>query len=445
MKGRILAGITSNLLFQIMNAIIQLIGIPLCLNYWGENYYGEWLLLFTIPGYFSVADFGLGSSSSAEMSMMEESGKTDEIRKMLRSTFWFVVLWGLLPFGLLILSNYYLPWSSWLNLKVISAAEFKTTFPILVLYIYLSLFLTMPINFYRVIKKYHTERYISAAYKFLEFLVLLVLIIRGFGVVGVALGYLVLRMIYFIYLVLDLTYRTPLFRLFPFEIDFKDMRKIFRPGVASLFIYLGTNIMNQGLNTYIGITMGSGKLVMFNTIRTFVNLIKQVINILNLSIYAEYSYAYGSGSKEKLLKIFRTGMALNILIGGVGCLGLLFIGPPLISWWTNGAVVVDHVFYYLFLFYTFLGTMTAVNFAMLSATNRFKDLGIVFLVLVIFFLAVISFWMPGTGLTNTAVLLICFELVILFLSLRMVLEILEMGWRDIASKFIPNRDDILFK
>lgn len=201
---------------------------------------------------------------------------------MLRSTFWFVVLWGLLPFGLLILSNYYLPWSSWLNLKVISAAEFKTTFPILVLYIYLSLFLTMPINFYRVIKKYHTERYISAAYKFLEFLVLLVLIIRGFGVVGVALGYLVLRMIYFIYLVLDLTYRTPLFRLFPFEIDFKDMRKIFRPGVASLFIYLGTNIMNQGLNTYIGITMGSGKLVMFNTIRTFVNLIKQVINILNL-------------------------------------------------------------------------------------------------------------------------------------------------------------------
>lgn len=41
----------------------------------GENYYGEWLLLFTIPGYFSVADFGLGSSSSAEMSMMEESGK----------------------------------------------------------------------------------------------------------------------------------------------------------------------------------------------------------------------------------------------------------------------------------------------------------------------------------------------------------------------------------
>jgi hypothetical protein len=89
--------------------------------------------------------------------------------------------------------------------------------------------------------------------------------------------------------------------------------------------------------------------------------------------------------------------------------------------------------------------MTAVNFSMLSATNRFKDLGSVFLLLVIFFIVVISFWMPGTGLTNTAVLLICFELVILFLSLRMVLEILEMGWRDIASKFVPNRDDILFK
>jgi hypothetical protein len=132
----------------------------------------------------------------AEMSMMEESGKTDEIRKMLRSTFWFVVLWGILPFGLLIVSNYYLPWSSWLNLQVISIAEFKITFPILVLYIYLSLFLTMPINFYRVIKKYHTERYISAAYKFLEFLVLLILIIRGCGVFGVALGYLVLRMIF---------------------------------------------------------------------------------------------------------------------------------------------------------------------------------------------------------------------------------------------------------
>jgi O-antigen/teichoic acid export membrane protein len=442
---RVIAGVAGNMVFQVVNAVIQVIGIPLCLSYWGENYYGEWLLLFTIPGYFSVADFGLGTSSAAEMSMMEESGKTEEIQQMLRSTFWFVILWGLIPFGFLLLSNYFLPWSSWLNLKVISNSEFMATFPLLVLYIYLSLFLTVPINFYRVIKKYHVERYISAIHKCLEFGVLLILIIRGSGVFGVALGYLILRTCYFLYLITDLSIRTSLFKLLPVRIDFRGLRRIFKPGISSLFIYLGANILNQGLNTVIGINLGSAKLVMFNTIKTMVNMVKQVINIFNLSIYAEYSYAFGSGNKNLIFKIFRSGMLLNIVVGGLGCLGMLIFGNMMIDWWTKGMVNVDFTFFVLFLIYTFLGTISAVNFAVLSATNQFKNLGIIYLVLVAVLVGIDSIWIHQAGLVYISVLLILFEFILLSVSLKMVIEILGIGWKDMMKGLIGRRSEVFLK
>ena len=201
---RIIAGFSGNLFFQAISAIIQIFGVPLCLTYWGASYYGEWLLLFTIPGYLSISDFGLGTSSSSEMAIMEQNNRRNEIPKLLRSVFWFIVIWSLIPFGILLASNYAWSWYGWLKLSFIKETEFKATFPLLILYIYLSLFLTVPLNYYRVIKKYYIERYISAAYKVFEFLMLMILVMNEYGVFAVALGYLLLRIIYFIYLVIDL-------------------------------------------------------------------------------------------------------------------------------------------------------------------------------------------------------------------------------------------------
>ncbi len=422
---------SSNLIFQGISASIQIFGVPLCLGFWGESYYGEWLLLFTIPGYLSISDFGLGTSSAAEMSMMDQDHRRNEIPVLLKSVFWLIVIWGIIPFGLLLLSNYVWPWYEWLKLKSIRLDEFRATFPLLILYIYLSLFLTVPLNYYRVIKKYHVERYISAVYKLLEFFILFVLVISGYGIFAVTLGYFLLRFGYFGYIVFDLHRRSDQFRLWPITIQYKEVRKVVKPGISGLFYMLGGNLLNQGLSTVIGLNMGPQKLVMYNTIRMLVNVSKQMIGIINLSIYAEFSYAFGAKKDILLQKLFRTSMLVNVLISTVICTGLLVFGEVVIGWWTNNVVQVDKMFFMLYLVYAFLGSISTLIITLLSATNQYKHTGAVYLALITCVVGANAIFADTLSITFTAISLILFEIIMVAVSLNVISSILNSSWMNL--------------
>ena len=428
---RVMAGITSNLFFQGISAVIQLFGVPLCLAYWGESYYGEWLLLFTIPGYLSISDFGLGVSSATEMSMMEQDNRRDEIQHLLRSVFWFIVLWGALPFGLLMASNYIWPWYSWLKLEFIKEPEFRATFPVLILYIYVSLFLTVPLNYYRVIKKYYIERYISTVYKVIEFLILLVLVMKGFGVFSVALGYLLVRIAYLFYIIFDLYYRSDLFRLFPVAVRFSEVKKVLKPGISGLFYLLGSNMLNQGLSTIVGLNFGPQKLVMFSTVRMLINLSKQMIGIINLSVYAEFSYAFGAGKRILLQNLLRTSIVINVVFSAMICIFLWFMGGLIIGWWTKGIVQVDTTFFTLYLVYAFLGSLSAPGSTVLSATNSFRHTGLVYLIVITCVIGINALWINQFGLSFMAITLIFFEMLLVFVIFKVIAGMLDLRFMEI--------------
>ena len=67
----VIYGVSSNVIAQMVNVLIQFAGVPLLLKYWGPAYYGEWLIMFTIPSFIENADFGLGGSATTEMSMLK--------------------------------------------------------------------------------------------------------------------------------------------------------------------------------------------------------------------------------------------------------------------------------------------------------------------------------------------------------------------------------------
>ena len=429
LKKRVLQGIAGNVYLQAVSTLMQLFGVPLCLAYWGEEYYGEWLLLFTIPGYLSISDFGLGASSTTEMAMMAEDNRHHEIQPLLKSVFWFIVLWGLIPFGLLASSNLVFPWYDWLKMHLIQKHEFQATFPVLVLYIYLSLFLTIPLNFYRVIKQYNVERYISTVYKALEFGVLLALVLSGYGIFPVALGYFLLRVCFLVYILVDLHRRSNEFRLWPIHVRFKEVRKVIKPGISGLFFYLGTNLLMQGTSTIVGLNLGSRQLVIFNTVRTLVNMAKQVINIINLSIFSEFSYAYGAKNLVLFRRLVRSGMLLNAVLAFSGCLFLFFAGEYILKWWTNGVVVADHTFLNLFLVYTFLGSISSVALTVILSVNIPKHSGVLYLLFIVLLLTVNSLMIKSMGLTFLAISLIVFEVIFMMVCFQVLLAIMESHWK----------------
>src|SRR3989442_257140 len=64
---RLLKGFGANLYGQAAVVVIQLAGVPILLNYWHPQLYGEWLILFAIPGYLSMTDLGFSQSAANDM------------------------------------------------------------------------------------------------------------------------------------------------------------------------------------------------------------------------------------------------------------------------------------------------------------------------------------------------------------------------------------------
>ena len=78
--------------------------------------------------------------------------------------------------------------------------------PACIFYIYLSLFLTIPLGYYRVKQIYHRERYISSFFRGIEFLLVILAVVLGYRIIIVALIYFLLRLVQLVYILFDLSY-----------------------------------------------------------------------------------------------------------------------------------------------------------------------------------------------------------------------------------------------
>ncbi|GEM_PF-3347921 len=412
---------------QVISLVIQVAGIPLLLKYWGISYYGEWLVLFTIPSFIAISDMGLGSSTTSELSMLLLANREEEAKNILRNTFWFILVVGGIPFFLLALSLFILPWYEWLNFSAITPSEFNPAFVFLIVYIYLSLFLTIPLGYYRVKQIYHRERYISSLFRGIEFLLVILVVLAGYKIVVVAFVYFIVRLVQLVYILSDLSFRFESFRLFPFEIRYQEFKHLLKPGLSAMTIYMGQNILGQGLISIIGIGLGSAQVVLFSTTRTLVNMVKQVVGIINLSVTSEFSYAYGAGNIPLLRKLFRYTSQSNALIA-IGLLfTLYFFGNWIFRVWTGGEVNIIEPFFIFFLLSTFFGAMWNAHLVLLVSTNKLGRTGLLFLINAFILVAFNAVWIKAIGISGVALSLLCFEAIMLWIMLVASKAVLSDG------------------
>ena len=397
------------MLMQAVNAVIQIAGIPILLKFWGVEYYGEWLLLFTIPSYVGMSDMGLGTATTSELSMLVQGGNAAQASVILRNTFWFILLVGGIPFLLLGLSMFFLPWYDWLHFSKITPDEFGPAFFFLLLYVYLSLFLTLPLGYYRVQQVYHRERVISSIFRIIEFGSVVAAVIMGCKIVAVALVYFAVRLIMLIFVLMELSQRYDGFRLLPFSLGYSKVRHLLRPGLSAMTIYMGQNFMVQGLVSIIGIGLGSAQVVIFSTARTLVNVVKQVVNIINLSVTSEFSYAYGKGQWDVLRKLFRVSVKGNFVMALAMLSGLYLFGFEIIDIWTGGKVAVTNPFFLLVLLGTLVNTIWNGYLVLMVATNQLGRSGVFFLLNALLLLLINGVGIHYFGLNGVSASILAFE------------------------------------
>lgn len=426
-KSRILSGISANVFAQFVTAGVQLAGVPVLLHYWGIQYYGEWLLLFSLPAYLGMSDLGLGTVATTEISVSVARQDFEHAQRIFRGSFFCIVTIGLAVCTAFTVAIWLLPFHSWLSLEKVSAPELGTALILLTWYIFFAIFLTLLLGAYRTVGRYARGMVISNVFRLLEFSTMIGVVIYGGGVAAAAAAFLGVRIVYAGFVWFDIHNRAPWLRLEKFAWEWPLVRRLLPPSLSMMTVYVGQNLVSQGLVTIIGVMLGATSVVLFSTVRTLCNFAKQVIGVINLSVFSEYAISTGKRDIGAVRRLHVRAVQATVGLTLFSVAGLKLFGPLVLEFWTKNQVVAEEPFFTLYLCYILLNSLWLGSWNMLLGCNCHQSITRYYALLSVAVLTATYFGLNTFGLGLIPAVVMVADVMLALLVLRKSLEVLDQS------------------
>lgn len=363
---RILLSGGSAFLVKIVSVAINLISVPLTLNYLGAERYGLWMAISSLMALMAFADLGLGNGLLNAVS--EAKGKQDKASAQIAvSSTFFMLLFVALVLAIAFLIIYpYVSWPSVFNVQTeVAKKEAGRTMMALII----PLLINMPLGIVQRIQEGNQEgfRYqlfliAGSVFSFIgtllciyfkEPLPWLVLTVSFGPILATLLNGFVLFTKYYNYL-------TPSLRFF----RWKESRLLIQSGLVFFLLTVFTLVSNSSDNIIIAQTLGATHVAGYEIVKKMF-LFSMMTQFVIQPLWPAFNEAMAKGDYYWVKKTLKKAMMLSIGFGGIITLPLLLFGRPIIHLWVGSAFVPDWwllIGFYLFIFLSNFGGVMSTFF-----------------------------------------------------------------------------------
>lgn len=438
---RLSANFAANIYAQLVSVVYLLLTVPLFLSFWSIDLFGEWLVLSALPSYIALSNMGLMNVAQNNMTMAMGEGDIQSARESLH-TVWGAqlainivvafLLWGVLSF---------IDLADVFNLSEISASDARWVVLILSAFAMLNLQAGVFGGIYRAVGQNARGVVVGNTIRLLSVVAIGLGLIAGIkSVTSIAVLMGGSYVIGALFLFWDTAKRAPELRPGIRYFNISTLKKVVLHGLAFMAYPLGQAMTNQGILLFVNAFMGNSTVVVFATLRTVVNTAFQVSNLINSSTWPEFSRMYGAGDHNGMKWLFNFSTALGVFSGIACAIGLLFLGPTLLAWWTRGAVIVDRYLLSIFILAIIFNSTWYTASTIFNATNRHQKIALAFLASS-FLVPVISWILFATlnwGLFSVGVGFLAMELIMLTIVLPqalMLVGVTKITWICFIIRF----------
>lgn len=375
----ILNNLGANSFSMIINLSFQIILVPVFIIYWGVDLYGEWLVLTALTAYFSMTDIGLNTVTSNEFSMSYSKNNFQRCNILMNNNLFFIVIvFGILIFLVGFLLQF-IDLSELFGLKQMSERVAEIGLILLAFQVFTGMLGNLMNAVYRATQHYAGAIMIGNGILIAENLILLIGVIYKFPIDLIFITYVIPRFIGLFIKYFDSRkyYQIHIGIKYINKIEFK---RIIMPSLYFLSFPIGNSIILQGFTLLINFMLGSAAVVLFNTTRTMVNIIKAGLGLINNSVWPEMSLAYGRRDYNSMKKLHRYAVGTSFYFALFIVIALLIIGEPLFLLWTDARVEFDWLLFSTFLLTLIFNTIWFTSSVVLAATNNHKRYSIIYLV-----------------------------------------------------------------
>ena len=115
--GRVAKGFLANSLGQTINAVAQIVLVPVFLAYWGRERYGEWVTLSAVIAYLAIIDFGMQMFVVNRLNQCYVNRDVEEHTRVLQSALLVSVLFSVAALAISALLLLFAPIGTWFHFR----------------------------------------------------------------------------------------------------------------------------------------------------------------------------------------------------------------------------------------------------------------------------------------------------------------------------------------
>jgi O-antigen/teichoic acid export membrane protein len=367
---------------SIGQAIIRLssfILIPLFVNYWSTNKYGEWLALSAAIGYLASLDLGISQASTNKMIQSYALGDINRFKSTQHSSLFLFILIALVFSLVISISIWFFPINKWLGIIEITEFQSKLVLILLSLYMLWALPFRIIYSAYHSLGKLAKLQWIDNFQKISYLIIIILLLILTQDIILIASVQLLLMVATFFYVLYDLRKNYSL--VFPGIkcANKNEMKTLLIPGLYFVLYIFSNLFWMQGSIVLISGVFGGLVVAVFSISRTLSLLSRQTVDSFYYSMFPDIAALFAKQEFNKLKQIHKLLVFISFSIALTITVIFWFYGKEIIYLWTVGKVEVDETLLRLLLILITFQTPFIASASILLATNNHKKFTLLFL------------------------------------------------------------------
>ena len=427
---RLFVNAGANVYSQVVNAIIQVVSLPLFLAYWGTERYGEWLLLTSFVAYVSASDMGFATVAANSMTMAVGNGDYSSALKTYQTTHVFLVAVSSMIIGCLFFFYAWTDIARAISLSQIDNSEAVAVVGMLVMGMCISMFSRVVNAGFRCDGLFAFGVAWLATSRLVEFSVQATLLV-GFdgGPLHLAGGVLATRFVGLFVGCGLLHYRLPWLRLGVKGVCWNEFKSLLRPAAAFMLFPISNAITVQGTIQLISYLLGPAAVVVFAAHRTITNVAVQVFDCVNQTFWPELSRSLGAGNMSLSRALHRNACRLSVWLSIGMSISLAFFAPLILDVWTGGRVRALPLLFAVLLLGCITRAVWFTSSVVPTAMNRHDRFA--WILLTTSTVALLILGIPLTyriGLVGTGISLVSIDVVLAIVVVPIAIEIVDDSW-----------------
>jgi O-antigen/teichoic acid export membrane protein len=415
LRQRIVSGLSANVINQLVTVGVQLISLPVFLAYWSVPRYGTWLLLSAVPSYFSLADAGLTTVASNNMTMMMARQEHQRANAVFQTA---IVTTASIVLAVMLIATAII----WL-IADLGTTDKRLALTCLIAVALLNICGGLFDATFRASGAYAAGTTALAGGRLVEWCGGIVGLCTYGTMAAVAGGNLIARIAVTAILVAYSSRKFPTFRWGVESATRQDLSSMLLPALSFLAFPLGLALSLQGMTLLVGHFFGPARLTLFNSYRTLSRTLVQVAAVLNRSLWTEISHFYGAGQSAVVERLYRKGTWAAIAVCGAGAALLVLTGRIIIGLWTHHKVEYDSTLFIALVVVALITCCWQIGMVVIAATNRHQRFSWAYLASAAAAVSIAALVARPAGLLGCVAALGAAEVAMLILSQRTVAHI----------------------